>query len=259
MATRESGFRGKVLLVAALGFGGLLFIGRYLVMGLMYVAQRLDLPTAVIAGLDLAYLYPLGVLFAQPGIYWGFSGLSLLLIAAALIGARPERTLTAALVTVALIVVGSAVFLRSRPAVEARPGVSMRVPTLPGWWERPAKYFRIGVERRRCSYTIEGWDRSGGLLYVETCGERQRRWRYVPASDTRTPVDAIVDLLVTERVARPTDRVTARIPGDLGLDLTIRTPVFRSPDGRWEAFVARHVYGPEDVVVVRSGVTASQD
>lgn len=258
MATRESGFHGKVLLVAALGFGGLLFVGRYLVMALMYVAQRLDLPTAVIAGLDLAYLYPLGVLFAQPGVYWGFSGLSLLLIAVALIGARPGRTATAALVTVALIVVGSAVFLHYRPAVEARPGVSMCVPTLPGWWERPAKYFRIGVERRQCSYTIEGWDRSGGLLYVETCGERQSRWRYVPADDTRAPADPVADL-ATERVNRPTNRVTAAIPGDPRLTITVRTPVFRSPDGRWEAFVARHVYGPEDVVVVRSGVTASQD
>ncbi len=258
MATRKSDFHGKVLLVAALGFGGLLFVGRYLVMALMYVAQRLDFPTAVIAGLDFAYLYPLGVLFSQPGVYWACSGLGLLLIAAALLWANPRHVTVVALVIIALVIVGQGLFLRYRPAVKARPGVSMRVPTLPGWWERPAKYFRVGAELRRCSYTLEGWDQSGGLLYVETCGERQQRWRYVPADDIRTPSDPVVDL-VAEGVDRPTDRVTAAIPGDPRLSVTVRTLVLRSPDGRWDAFVARHVYGPEDVVVVRGDVTARQD
>jgi hypothetical protein len=135
------------------------------------------------------------------------------------------------------------------PAVAVRPGVEMRVPILPGWWARPAKYFRVGAELQRCGYTLEGWDQAGGLLYVESCDERQQRWRYAPASDTHIASDP-VEHLSKVSVAPPTDRVEAVIPGDPGLDLTIRTPVFRSPDGRWDAFVACHVYGPEDVVLV---------
>jgi hypothetical protein len=199
--------------------------------------------------LDLGYLYPLSVLFAQPGVYWAVSGLGLLLVAAALVFAKPGRLAAAALAVVAVGIVGGALFQRYQPAVAARPGVTMRVPTMPGWWASPAKRFRAGAEIRRCDYVLEGWDRSGGLLYVETCGARQQRWRYEPADDTLAPSGAVADVS-TAQVDRPTDRIAAAIPGDLSLSLTVRTPVLRSPDGLWDAFVARHVYGPEDVVIV---------
>lgn len=241
--------RSNGLLVAALGLGGLLFVGRYLAMALAYVAWRMGLPTAVAAGLDFVYLYPLSVLFAQPGVYWIASGLGLLLVIAALVFAKPGRLIVAALAVVTLTIVVGAVFSRYQPAVEAQPGVEMRVLTMPGWWARPAKRFRVGAEMRRCDYTLEGWDRSGGLLYVETCGERQRRWRYEPGSDTLAPSDPVADISA-EQVDRPTDRIAATIPGDLSLSITVRTPVLRSPDGLWDAFVARHIYGPEDVVAV---------
>ena len=241
--------RNKGLLIAALSFGGLLFVGRYLVSALAYVAWRMGLPTALVAGLDVAYLYPLSVLFAQPGVYWIASGLGLLLVVAALVFAKPGRLAVAALAAIALAIVGGAVFSRYEPAVEARPGVTMRVPTKPGWWASAAKSFRVGAEIRRCDYALEGWDRSGGLLYVETCGTHQRRWRYAPADDTLAPSAAVADVSA-EQVDRPTDRIAAAIPGDLSLSFTVRTPVLRSPDGAWDAFVARHVYGPEDVVVV---------
>jgi hypothetical protein len=241
--------RNNGLLVAALGLGGLLFVGRYLAMALAYVAWRMGLPTAVAAGLDFVYLYPLSVLFAQPGVYWAVSGLGLLLVVAALVFAKPGRLAAAALAMVAVVIIDGALFQRYQPAVEARPGVTMRVPTMPGWWASPAKRFRAGAEIRRCDYVLEGWDRSGGLLYVETCGTHQRRWRHVPADGTLTPSAAVADISA-EQVDRPTDRIAAAIPGDLSLSLAIRTPVLRSPDGLWDAFVARHVYGPEDVIVV---------
>jgi hypothetical protein len=235
--------------IAALSFGGLFFVIRYLVMALAYVAWRVRLPTAVIAGLDFGYLYPLSVLFAQPGVYWVVSGVGLLLVAAALVFAKPGRLAAAALAMVAVGIVGGALFQRYQPAVEARPGVTMRVPTMPGWWASPAKRFRAGAEMRRCDYVLEGWDRSGGLLYVETCGERQRRWRYEPADDTLAPSGAVADVSAAQ-VDRPRDRVAATMPMDPSLSLSVRTPVLRSPDGLWDAFIARHVYGPEDVIVV---------
>lgn len=249
MSTQTVRNRARGLLIAALSFGGLLFVGRYLVSALAYLAWRMRLPTAVSAALDFSYLYPLSVLFAQPGVYWIASGLVLLLIAAAFVFAKPGRLAVAALAAVALAIVGGGVFQRYQPAVAAQPGVTMRVPTMPGWWASPAKRFRVGAEIRRCDYTLEGWDRFGGLLYVETCGARQRRWRYEPADDTLAPSGAVGDVSA-EQVDRPTDRIAAAIPGDPRLSLSVRTPVLRSPDGRWDAFIARHVYGPEDVIVV---------
>lgn len=249
MITHTTHNRNKGLLIAALSFGSLLFVGRYLVSALAYLAWRMGLPTAVVAGLDFAYLYPISVLFAQPGVYWAISGLGLLLVIAALVFAKPGRLAVAALAAVALVIAGGAFVHRYEPAVEARSGVAMRIPTMPGGWASAAKSFRVGAEMRRCDYALEGWDRSGGLLYVETCGVHQRRWRYAPADDTLAPSGAVADVSA-EHVDRPTDRVAAAIPGDLSLSLTIRTPVLRSTDGLWDAFIARHVYGPEDVVIV---------
>lgn len=249
MSTQTVRNRARGWVIAALSFGGLFFVVRYLISALAYVAWRMRLPTAVIAGLDFGYLYPLSVLFAQPGVYWAVSGLGLLLVTAALVFAKPGRLAVAALAMVAVVIVGGALFQRYQPAVEARPGVTMRVLTMPGWWDSPAKRFRAGAEIRRCDYVLEGWDRFGGLLYVETCGARQRRWRYEPADDTLAPSGAVTDVSA-EQVDRPTDRIAAAIPGDPSLSLSVRTPVLRSPDGRWDAFIARHVYGPEDVVVV---------
>lgn len=140
---------------------------------------------------------------------------------------------------------------RYRPAVKAQPGVTMRVLTLPTIWESPSKGFAIGAEVQRCAYALRGWDDDGNLYYTETCGQQVSEWQYSPVSDTRTRLSlSLPEGMHQQAVSRPVDCVTASIPGDPQLRLSVREPVLRSPDGAWDAFVAKHVYGPEDVVVV---------
>jgi hypothetical protein len=141
-----------------------------------------------------------------------------------------------------------------RPAVVAHPGVTMRVLTLPTIWENPARGFSVGAEVQRCAYALRGWDDDSNLYYTETCRQQVSEWRYSPATDTRTRLSSsLPDDMHQQTVGRPVSCVTASIPGDPQLRLSVREPVLRSPDGAWDAFVAKHVYGPEDVVVIAAG------
>jgi hypothetical protein len=47
--------------------------------------------------------------------------------------------------------------------------------------------------------------------------------------------------------------VGSRVLHDEALCLVVREPGLTSRQSEWTAFVARHIYGPEDVVVVRGG------
>lgn len=245
---------GRWLLVAALVLGGLLFLGQYLALSMMHGLRLVGSPTMPIATLDFAYLYPLGLLFSNPIIFWMSSGLVLGLAVLAWVWGHPNRTARVALLLVVLAVVATPVVRHYRPAVKAQPGVTMRVLTLPSIWESPSKGFGIGAEVARCAYALRGWDADGNLYYTETCGKRVSEWQYSPATDTRTRLSASPPADMRQQaVSRPVDCVTASIPGDPQLRVSVREPVLRSPDGVWDAFVARHVYGPEDVVVVASG------
>ncbi len=242
------------LLVAALVLGGLLFLGQYVALAVMHGLRLVGSPTMPIATLDFAYLYPLGLLFSNPVVFWVSSVLVLGSAVLAWAWGHPNRAARVALLLVMLAVVATPLVRHYRPAVQAQPGVTMRVLTLPTFWESPSKGFAVGAEVQRCAYALRGWDDDGNLYYTETCGKRVYEWRYTPATDTRTRlVSAVPDDMYRQTVSRPLDHVTASIPGDPQLRVSVREPVLRSPDGAWDAFVAKHVYGPEDVVVVAGG------
>ncbi len=245
---------GRWLLIAALVLGGLLFVGQYLAIAVMRGLHLVGSPLIPAVILDFAYLYPLGLLFSNPIIFWVSSVLVLALAVLAWVWGHPNRVARAALLLVLLAVVATPMVRHYSPAVKAQPGVTLRVLTLPTIWESPSKGFGVGAEVCCCAYALRGWDDDGNLYYTETCGQRVYEWQYSPASDTRTRLSASLLVDMRQRiVSRPEDHVTAGFPGDLQLQLAIREPVLRSPDGAWDAFVARHVYGPEDVVVVASG------
>jgi hypothetical protein len=242
---------GRWLLVAALLLGGVLFLGQYLALAVMHGLFLIGVPTMPIATLDFAYLYPLGLLLSNPIIFWMSSALVLGLAVLAWAWGRPGRGARVALLLVMLATVATPVVRHYRPAVKPQPGVTMRVLTLPTLWESPSKGFSVGAEVCRCAYALRGWDDDGNLYYTETCGQQVSEWRYSPASDSRMRLSSSL-LNATHRqvVSRPVDHVRASIPGDPQLRVVVREPVLRSPDGAWDAFVAKHVYGPEDVVVV---------
>ncbi len=248
---------GRWLLVAALVLGGLLFLGQYLGLVAMNLVRLLGLPFHFVAALDWLYLFPLGLLFSNPLVYWVVSALVLSLAVLAWAREHPDRLGRVALLLVVLAVVAMPLVRHYRPAVKAQPGVTMRVLTLPSVWESPSKGFGIGAEVERCAYALRGWDAEGNLYYTETCGQRVNEWRYVPSTDTRTRLTtALPGEMHRRTVSRPVDHVTASFPGDSQLRIAIREPVLRSPDGAWDAFVAKHIYGPEDVVVVAAGEQA---
>jgi len=242
---------GRWLLAVTLVLGGLLFVGQYLALAMLHGLRLVGSPTMPVATLDFAYLYPLGLLFSNPVVFWVSSVLVLGLAVLAWVWGHPGRAARVALLLVMLAVVVTPLVRHYRPAVKAQPGVTMRVLTLPAIWESPSKGFAVGAEVQRCAYALRGWDDDGNLYYTETCGQQVSEWQYSPASDTRTRLSASLPVDMRQRiVSRPEDHVTASFPGDSQLQLAIREPVLRSPDGVWDAFVARHVYGPEDVVVV---------
>ena len=245
---------GRWLLAAALVLGGLLFLGQYLALAVMHLLRLVGSPFIPIVTLDFAYLYPLGLLFSNPVVFWVSSALVLSLAVLAWVWGHPGRAARVALLLVVLAVVATPLVRHYRPAVAAQPGVTMRVLTLPSVWESPSKGFGVGAEVRRCAYALRGWDEDGNLYYTETCGQRVHEWRYTPTTDTRTRLGQLLPGdMYYEIAARPVDHVTASIPGDPQLRLSIREPVLRSLDSAWDAFVACHVYGPEDVVVVLAG------
>jgi hypothetical protein len=245
---------GRWLLVVALVLGGLLFLGQYLALAVMHGLRLVGSPTMPIATLDFAYLYPLGLLFSNPIVFWASVALVLSLAVLAWVWGRPNRATQVALLLVVLAVVATPVVRHYRPAVVAQPGVTMYVLTLPDIWEGPSKAFGVGAEVRRCAYALRGWDDDGSLYYTETCGQRVSEWRYSPATDIRTRLSSsLPNDMHLQSVGRPVGHVTASIPGDPQLRVSVREPVLRSPDGAWDAFVAKHVYGPEDVIIVSGG------
>ena len=245
---------GRWLLVAALVLGGLLFLGQYLGLVAMNLVRLLGLPFQFVAALDWLYLFPLGLLFSNPVVYWVASALVLSLAMLAWTWGHPDRVGRVALLLMVLAVVAMPLVRHYRPAVAPQPGATMRVLTLPGVWESPSKAIGVGAEVRRCAYALRGWDDDGNLYYTETCSQRVYEWRYTPATDTRTRLTVSLPKDIhLQTVSLPTDRVMARLSNDETLLITVCEPVLRSPDGAWDAFVSRYIYGPEDVVVVAAG------
>jgi hypothetical protein len=155
------------------------------------------------------------------------------------------------------------VFLaRYQPAVVAAPGYDMYWPTQPaGARAAIIKSYRRFVETRTCDYAILGWSVEGMLYYQETCedGEPQT-WSYAPGSESEpSAVEASPPDIFQQTVPRHTILDWVRVPQVRPADaepsvrgLAVRVDGLASPSGRWVAVVVRHVYGPEDVLVLES-------
>jgi len=174
--------------------------------------------------------------------------------------AMRKATVVLAVVVVAAIgILASPLLLGYRPAVTAAPGVVLYVATQPGWLDGVRKAQADLADETPATYALLGWS-AGGVLYyweTDTATQATRTWAYTPGKGARP-----------QRVAEPAGIVsTAVSPREALLDL-VRAPVWppsaepstrplhipedglASPDGRWAAVVAKHIYGPEDVIVI---------
>lgn len=154
--------------------------------------------------------------------------------------------------------------MRYRPAVEATPGVELRIVDKPGLLEGAVKRCQAAAEVRDCVYEPTGWADAETLVYRKWCGgyHTEEGWQPgVPGTVMLYDVEAgqtglsLIDQAPSHATCNPGVCVTPLLaekeyfaplhylPG------YFEDPVV-SPDGRWIAFTARHVYGPEDLFVM---------
>jgi hypothetical protein len=154
--------------------------------------------------------------------------------------------------------------MRYRPVVKAAPGVELRLVDEPGLLEGVVKSCQAGAEVRGCQYEPLGWADAQTLVYRIRCGGRYEMGVWHPGApqppqayhldtDEVSPFDGALDALTRETCATSNCVLPALAerkqfeqgyyPGQYG------TPLI-SPDDRWVAFTTKHVYGPEDLLVI---------
>jgi len=176
--------------------------------------------------------------------------------------AKKTTILAAAVVSVACCLGCIAIALsvvRYQPAVVAAAGYEMHWPTRPALRASVVKSYQRFFEIRPCEYTVLGWGAEGAVFYQEACRDNLPKiWAYDPDEGTepRRMETAPVDLL-QEAVPRSSILEWVRSPRVRPADAEpmVRNPKVRvdgmaSPEGRWVAVVVRHIYGPEDVIVL---------
>ncbi len=174
-----------------------------------------------------------------------------------------RKRLYALLVVLAAVLVFP-LLMRYRPAVEAAPGVELRVVERPGLLAGAVRMCQAGAEVRGCQYEPLGWADSQTLVYRKWCGgyytvEGDRHagipgapQAYHLDSGAVAPFEGDVAALLREPCSRSTcvySGLAEMYPGGGYFPGQYETPLL-SPDGRWVAFTAAHVYGPEDLLVL---------
>ena len=182
-----------------------------------------------------------------------------------------NRTRLAALAIGALLLFAVLALLVMRapyqPAITARPGAVLHWVTAPaGQLDAMARSLQVMAEQRPVVYEPLGWADNQRFIYRERHDARFDRsgaWHegtpgpllvYDLESGTSSPLAGALEDLVAQPCAMSdcvapitesyyADSGWLYLPGNYNA-------VLSSPDGRWVALVVRHIYGPEDLVVI---------
>ncbi|MEA3309690.1 MAG: hypothetical protein U9Q70_09295 [Chloroflexota bacterium] len=241
--------------IATLCLGLVFFLGRELGQLLSWGLYRLDLAGNSLIWLDFIYFYPLALLFSHPTWYLLLSALTVISALAALFWGSRDKLLRVLLGLSILTVLLQPVIHSYHPAVSAAPGYDLHVPTAPNWLLAPAKFAGVGAEFRRSDYRLIGWSTDETLYYEERHGGTVRQYIYQPRNEKRSRFWVTIPsnlVMQPERWTGLQHVVDTRVPLVRFFDI-VREPGILSPNGQWYAFVARHTYGPEDVIVVSTG------
>lgn len=168
------------------------------------------------------------------------------------------------LLTVALAaVLVFPLLMRYRPAVRAMPGVELRMVEQPGLLEGAVRACQAGAEVPGCKYEPLGWADAQTLVYRKWCGGYYAEGDWRPGSpgspmlydlDSGESGPSLVDHALSHETCalstcvRPA--LAERKPFEQGYYPGEYEEALISPDGRWVAFTARHIYGPEDLLVI---------
>lgn len=235
------------------------------------------LPTVLSLGLIFPYFYAAS-LFSRMEQYLAFSTAALVLGLAALIWlAVAERRAALrharfwALALALAVVVALPFLITYEPAVQTAPGWTLQMVERPGRLDGVVRACGAIMEVRGCQYEPLGWADEETLVYRKWCGGRflvdlenaTSEWdpgvpgpplAYSVPTGRVAPFEGDVASLY-RRTCDPGQCVTPGLavqrgfpppgyfPGQFGEPLL-------SPDGRRVAFTARHVYGPEDLLVL---------
>ena len=177
------------------------------------------------------------------------------------------------LLALAILILPASIFMvpyyQYYPAIVAAPGYSLVVLTQPeSYLEGASKRLRADLELGRpCKYSLIGWSEENVLLFEATCGATTRTeiWCWTPP-DTLKQVKRVPSGLkairepVLEYVRvrdwfaleknQPLHTTPPNVPEEDYRQLVVRLEGIISPNKRFVAFVAQHIYGPEDVIVI---------
>lgn len=235
------------------------------------------LPTVLSLGLIFPYFYAAS-LFSQMERYLAFSATAVALALAALLwlvltehraALRRARFWALALALAAVFALPS--LITYEPAVQTAPGWTLQMVERPGWLDGVVRACGAVAEIRGCQYEPLGWADEETLVYRKWCGGRflvdlesaTSEWdpgaagpplAYSVPTGRVAPFEGDVASLY-RRTCDPNQCVTPGLVVQKGFPSPgyfsghFGEPML-SPNGRRVAFTARHVYGPEDLLVL---------
>jgi hypothetical protein len=162
---------------------------------------------------------------------------------------------------VLVLLLSSPLIIRYRPAVQAEPSVEMRIVERPGLLKGMVKSYQNIAEIRGCQYEPLGWMDEGTLLYRTWCGggyNAEGEWEPGSPGETRfydVENESSGTYLSDEEILRepcnPRECVRPHLAyTPSGYYPGVYPEALVSPDGRWVAFTAEHIFGPEDLLVI---------
>lgn len=229
----------------ALVVGILLYGLFYPVVGLMFLLFTVSQFHWPIVFADFLYLYPRALLFSRPLPYLAATLSALALAISALCWSKPGKLTRGLLCAIIISILLYPFTAAYRPAVKAHEGYTLLNATQPPFLLGPTKSAQVGAEIHRCSYTLMGWN-GDTLYYQENCGGALTTWRYTPPAHRGIQVAAAPDGLI----GAPTTQAALSVSSKNPYKILAVAGILTSPDGQWQAFVAQHSYGPEDVLLI---------
>ena len=233
------------------GLGGILMLPIGLAVLMMFVVKYAPDLAQITAAPYWISLYPFSALLSLPISYavivWGTIGL----LAASLIFGRisPSRKLFH---ITAIITLSAISILAPSTPIKPSADYTMQVPTQPPLLIRGVRLAQDFSETKACRYEIIGWDDAQQLYYKSSCGKqfwmtdtngKTQKLASIPALPDQNKVKH------TEILDTALDRTNHSARFDTA-ELAIRGTGFYSLDGQHIAITARHIYGPEDVVIL---------
>jgi hypothetical protein len=257
--------------------GGIIFVLPYVAAAssmairtaLSWFGPAYSWPTALSA-LPFIPIYLTAQLFTELERYLFASAIGIGLTLAALGWGRPGRIGRILLALTLAAILAFPWFFNYQPAVSAAPGLGMHVLTQPALLEGVVKRSQSSLEMRPCTYTLLGWSDDNTLYYQEQCGGAATlTLAFKPGRDTRpwvarvpgqreplpelsagSPETPVLELVRAPGTWPPYEEPNAR-------RVYVQGSGMLSPDGRWVALIARHLYGAEDVLVVETTLEQS--